>query len=48
MVICTPSRLVNHLEAGSLDLENCNSIVLDEVDILLGEELVIISTVVYL
>ena len=36
LVVATPGRLVEHLEAGNLNLSACKAVVLDEVDVLLG------------
>ena len=36
LVVATPGRLVEHLEAGNLDLSACKAVILDEVDVLLG------------
>ena len=36
LVVATPGRLVEHLEAGNLNLSACKAVELDEVDVLLG------------
>jgi ATP-dependent RNA helicase DDX18/HAS1 len=37
VVVATPGRLGEHIKAGNLRLDQCRAIVLDEVDILLGD-----------
>jgi len=37
MVICTPGRFSEHLAAGNLNLDAAKAVVLDEVDVLMGE-----------
>lgn len=37
MVVATPGRLAEHIKAGNLRLEQCRAVVLDEVDVLLGD-----------
>ncbi len=37
LLIATPGRLQEQLKAGHLSLEGCKALVLDEVDVLLGE-----------
>ena len=38
MLIATPGRLAEHIRAGNVELDGCMAMVLDEVDILLGEK----------
>jgi superfamily II DNA/RNA helicase len=37
LVIATPGRLMEHLHHGTADLGSCKAVVMDEVDVLLGE-----------
>ena len=37
LVVATPGRLGEHLAAGTLTLERCRMVVLDETDVLLGD-----------
>jgi hypothetical protein len=37
LVVATPGRLAEHLAAGTLTLERCGAVVLDETDVLLGD-----------
>lgn len=37
MVVATPGRLGEHIKAGNLRLDQCRAVVLDEVDVLLGD-----------
>jgi superfamily II DNA/RNA helicase len=37
LVVATPGRLAEHLSAGTLTLERCGTVVLDETDVLLGD-----------
>ncbi|KAK9811880.1 hypothetical protein WJX72_011720 [[Myrmecia] bisecta] len=37
LVVATPGRLIEHLKEGNLALDLCKAIVMDEVDILLGD-----------
>ena len=38
MVIGTPGRVLSHVQAGTLDLRACQTVVMDEVDVLLGTQ----------
>lgn len=38
LLVATPGRLAEHLEAGNLSLAACRVLVMDEVDVLLGEQ----------
>jgi len=38
LVVATPGRMLEHLQAKTLDLSCCKAIVLDEVDVLLGDQ----------
>ena len=38
MVIGTPGRVLSHVQAGTLDLSACQTVVIDEVDVLLGDQ----------
>jgi superfamily II DNA/RNA helicase len=38
LLVATPGRVLSHLGAGTLELKGCSAIVLDEVDVLLGEK----------
>lgn len=37
VVVATPGRLGEHIKAGNLRLNQCRAVVLDEVDVLLGD-----------
>lgn len=37
LVVATPNRLLRHMDVGNIQLDRCKAVVLDEVDILLGE-----------
>ncbi len=39
LVIATPGRLMELIKGGHMDLKACQTLVLDEVDVLLGERL---------
>lgn len=36
-MVATPGRLGEHIKAGNLRLDQCRAVVLDEVDVLLGD-----------
>ena len=38
VVIGTPGRVLSHVQAGTLDLSACQTVVIDEVDVLLGDQ----------
>lgn len=37
LLVATPGRLLSHLRVGNVKLTDCKSLVMDEVDVLLGE-----------
>ena len=37
-MIGTPGRVLSHVQAGTLDLSACHTVVIDEVDVLLGSQ----------
>ena len=37
LLVTTPGRAASHLKSGALQLSGCKAVVLDEVDVLLGE-----------
>ncbi len=37
LVVATPGRLGEHIKAGTLKLHQCQAIVMDEADVLLGD-----------
>jgi superfamily II DNA/RNA helicase len=38
VLVATPGRLLSHLEKGSLNLQHTAALVMDEVDVLAGED----------
>ena len=38
MVVGTPGRVLSHVQAGTLNLQHCHTVVIDEVDVLLGDQ----------
>ena len=38
LVVGTPGRVLSHVQAGTISLRNCHTVVIDEVDVLLGDQ----------
>ena len=38
LVVGTPGRVLSHVQAGTINLQHCHTVVIDEVDVLLGDQ----------
>ena len=37
-MVGTPGRVLSHVQAGTINLQHCHTVVIDEVDVLLGDQ----------